>query len=152
MITDNWNIGNTIANLLVIGLPTWYFGNRWVKAREAIEAKLEKKQDDYEVRRLLVEEKLRKDFVESTAKIASDLEIRHTASMNDIKNNIVANRKLYVRTYKNLKDDMKELSNYQKVANGRVGKVEIGLAKIQQAHEDRVGKHERSNVNVRIDC
>jgi len=74
---------------------------------------------------------------------AKDLAERHDKACNEIKEHIRDNRNFYERTYNDLKKDISEVFQLQRIANGRVGKVEKGLALLKQSHEDRTGKMER---------
>ena len=46
---------------------------------------------------------------------------------DDLKERIQANREFYHATYKDLKEDIKVISDLQKIANGRVSKVETNV-------------------------
>ena len=46
---------------------------------------------------------------------------------DDLKERIQANREFYHVTYKDLKEDIKVISDLQKIANGRVSKVETNV-------------------------
>ena len=46
---------------------------------------------------------------------------------DDLKERIQANREFYHATYKDLKEDIKVISDLQKIANGRVSKLETNV-------------------------
>lgn len=121
---DTFVVGNMVWNAGLVGIAG-YFVKKWMATRE------------------LRETEIRTEALEATAKIATDLAVRHERSCEDIKNEIGSNRTFYERTYKDLKQDIKEIAGLQRVANGRVGKVEIGLAVLSQKHEDRMNMKQR---------
>jgi hypothetical protein len=122
------NSGVTIS---AVGVAI-YLIKKWMNAREATEEAI-------------------KEDAKRTAKELAD---KHDKACDEIKRSIGENRNFYERTYYDLKNtyeklyldlkkDISEVFELQRIANGRVGKVEQGLAVLKQSHEDRIGKMER---------
>ncbi len=122
---DTFVIGNMVWNAGLIGV-TGFFIKKWVVAREVRETEI------------------RTEALAATTKTAVDLAVRQEKSCEDIKGEIGSNRNYYEKTYKDLKQDIKEIAGLQRVANGRVGKVELDLAVLSQKHEDRINMRQRS--------
>jgi len=98
-----------------------------------------------------VQENLIKEDAKRTSKELAD---KHEASTIEIKRQIANNRDFYERTYYDLKNsyerlhldlkkDIGDVFNLQRIANGRTSKLETELAVLRQSHEDRTGKMER---------
>jgi len=102
-----------------------YLFKKWMNARE------------------LTEETIKED----AKKTAKDLAERHEKAYSEIKEHIEGNRDFYERTYFDLKKDIGDVFELQRIANGRTGKLETALAILQKSHcalEDRTGKMERT--------
>jgi hypothetical protein len=140
-ITGDVNLGTILANLVVIGGPIWYFGNRWVKARETVEDNLWKKHDKEIEKREQEGKDIRKELATETAKIACDLEQKHTLSASAIIDKITSNKEIYTQSYQEISSQIKEMDkrlvDRMDVANGRTGKLEIAVGKVSTTCEER---------------
>ena len=102
----------------------------------------------YLIKKWMNDREVQENLIKEDAKKTSrDLVERHDASCVEIKKQIMENRNFYERTYFDLKKDIGDVFELQRIANGRTGKLETALAILQKSHcalEDRTGKMERA--------
>ena len=119
---------NVLFNASVtIGSVSWaiYLFRKWMSQRET------------------AEQEIKREALRASEKVAIEFAERHRTSCEEIKQKIAENRTYYEDTYKDLSLDNKEIIRLQRITNGRVNTLEIGLALLKQAHEDRTGKRDR---------
>jgi len=121
------------VNIGSVGCAIYLF-KKWMSQRESAESDI------------------RKDALYAAEKVAREFAEKHRASCEEIKAKISDNRKYYETTYDNLSADNKEIIRLQRITNGRVNALEIDLAVLKQAHNDRTGKHERKEDCVGGGC
>ncbi len=85
-----------------------------------------------------------KRWMDARENTEANIIAEHQKSFGEITKEIKCNRQFYERTYFDLSKKIDTVADLQRIANGKVGKLDIRLTKLQQAHEDRTGKHERS--------
>ena len=123
------NIGSILLNWAGTGVAvgaTAYLFKRWMDAREKAEAEI------------------RINASIEIDKVEKNLSKKHEDSTNEIKKHVADNRIFYEKTYLDLKQDIRQVFDLQRIANGRTSTLEKGLAVLEQAHKDRTGKRERS--------
>jgi hypothetical protein len=128
------NIGSILLNWAGTGVAvgaTAYLFKRWMDAREKAEAEI------------------RINASIEIDKVEKNLSKKHEDSTIEIKREIAGNRTFYEKTYYDLKQDIRQVFDLQRVANGRTSTLEKGLAVLEQAHKDRTGKLER---NTDVEC
>lgn len=121
MADVNWiqTIYQSGVTISAFGGFVWLF-RKWMSQRENTESEI------------------RINAAIQTEKVARELQARHEQSCIEIKQQIADNKAFYKETYGDLKKDIGDVANLQRIANGRTTKLEIRFEALEQAHKDRV--------------
>jgi hypothetical protein len=131
------NVGNVIANLIMLGGPVWYFGSKYLKKREETEKILFEKHEKEIEKREANEKEVRRELVETAANVARQLEERHNAATTQIMGKIADNRQFYSDSYGQIKNSIDALANHVAIANGRTATLESTVKAVVARCEER---------------